>query len=77
MPRHEPPHIRTTVGENIRRLRDAADMTQLELANAIGMDPIGISRWERGKVMPRPETLERVAEVLGVEIGELYLRQAA
>lgn len=64
MPRQATPHIRTTVGANIARLRTARGLTQLELANTLGMDPMGVSRWERGKVMPRPEALTALADVL-------------
>lgn len=77
MPMHRQPHIRSTVGANIARLRAQAGLSQLDLANAIGMDPMGVSRWERGKVMPRPETVDRIAYVLGVEVGALYLQEAA
>jgi transcriptional regulator with XRE-family HTH domain len=77
MPRPETPHIRSTVGANILRLREGKGLTQRELATRIGMDPIGISRWERGKTMPRPETVELVAEALGVDVGDIYVRSAA
>lgn len=48
-------------------------MTQASLAAAIGMDPFGVSRWERGRVMPRPETLELIADALGVPVGSFYI----
>lgn len=73
MPTHETPHIRSTVGANIARLRGAAKMSQRALAAEIGMDQISVSRWERGKVMPRPETLDQIARVFDIEVGLLYL----
>lgn len=30
-----------------------------------------ITRWEKGKVLPRPDSLERLAEALGVSMEEL------
>lgn len=74
MPRQESRHIRSTIGENIRRLRDDAGMTQRDLAVALEMDQVSMSRWETGRVMPRHENLERVAEVLGVDVGVFYVQ---
>jgi transcriptional regulator with XRE-family HTH domain len=33
--------------------------------------------WERGKVTPRVETLERIASLLGVSVGDFFERDGA
>lgn len=35
-----------------------------------------ITRWEKGKVLPRPDSLERLAEALGVSVEELTQESA-
>jgi transcriptional regulator with XRE-family HTH domain len=64
-----------TIGERIKSARVAASMTQLQLAHALGRtgDDAGayISRVESGETEPRVETLQRIAEALGVTLGEL------
>lgn len=40
-------------GTRLRQAREAYGDTQLDLANAIGIDPSQVSRWERGVQEPR------------------------
>jgi transcriptional regulator with XRE-family HTH domain len=47
-------------------LRSYADMTQVELAMAAGMDQGHISRFESGKKVPSEEILRRLAKAAGV-----------
>lgn len=42
-------------------------MTQLELANKVGVTPGMVSQWERGTAVPRPEMARRVDDVLGAK----------
>ncbi|MGV9267273.1 helix-turn-helix domain-containing protein [Kitasatospora sp. NPDC003701] len=51
--------------------RDAAGHTQESLAEALGLDRSTVGRWERGKGEPRPWQRPRLAEELGVGLGEL------
>lgn len=58
----------------LRRARERAGLTQHELARRVGVVGAGrVSRWEVGGVTPRPETLRRLAEVLGVEATDLLV----
>ncbi|MFE2554381.1 helix-turn-helix transcriptional regulator [Streptomyces sp. NPDC059355] len=41
-----PPHVR-------QQLRLAAGLTQLEVAEAVGVQRLAIARWEQGQVQPR------------------------
>lgn len=66
-------HTKTVVAENIRAARVAKGLTQRQVSEALGMDAMAVSRWERAKVLPDPVgTMPRLAHVLGVEVGWLY-----
>jgi transcriptional regulator with XRE-family HTH domain len=60
----------------LRRLREAAVLTQAELAQLAGVRPATVSAIERGTTTPRPGTLRAIADVLHVEPRAL-LRAAA
>ena len=48
---------------NIKRLRESAKMTQVQLAAAIGCRPEEISRWERGRNGPGPMARKVIAQL--------------
>lgn len=61
------------LGKNIRHFRDAIGLTQLELANQVGVEGGGyISNVENGKIWPRPEVLEKITKALGVKTIDLF-----
>lgn len=62
-------HIKAIVGANVKAARDNKGLTQTQLAMAMGMEPMSVSRWERGIVMPAVPTLHKLAEHLGQDIG--------
>ncbi len=68
----------TTLGDRIaqsRRLlsvQEQRDVTRHEIAEAVGVDPSTVSLWENDKKSPREETLQRLADYLGVTPA--YLR---
>lgn len=62
---------------NLRILRSKSGMTQKEVANKAGIAINLISRYENGYAIPRLNTLEYIAKVFGVKIGDLvdgYMR---
>jgi transcriptional regulator with XRE-family HTH domain len=59
------------LGRNLRRLRIAAGLTQMELANRSEMDMGEISRLERGQRSPRLDTMVRVAEAMDLTVEDL------
>lgn len=51
--------------------RKGRGLSQLELANAVGVDPSTISRIERGAVHPSGKVATDVARVCHVDVNEL------
>jgi transcriptional regulator with XRE-family HTH domain len=58
-------------GENLRRARKRARLTQVELSTAAPLDRAAISRLECGERAPDLPTLLRICVALGVEPREL------
>lgn len=56
----------------LRQARERAGLTQHGLARLVGVaGGERVSRWERGASDPRPETLQRIAKALQVEVQGL------
>jgi transcriptional regulator with XRE-family HTH domain len=58
--------------EEVRRIRKERGLTQRGLANASGVDQATISMVESGKRRPHLETLDSLADALGVEVGDFF-----
>lgn len=58
-------------GSNLTRLRKSRSLTQLQLAQLLGVQPRLVSRWETGKTRPQFNHIVRLAEVLEVSLDEL------
>lgn len=58
-------------GRFIAGIRKEKNMTQAELAGIIGVTDKAISRWERGVGFPDINTLQPLAEALGITVYEL------
>lgn len=56
---------------NIRQIRLSKNMTQKQLADAIGVDHTIISKYEKGMTIPSVSRLEMIAKVLGVSVDML------
>ncbi|HRC88171.1 MAG TPA: helix-turn-helix transcriptional regulator [Thermoanaerobaculia bacterium] len=63
------------LGQSIAALRGGR--TQVELARRAGIDPATWSLYERGRRMPRPHALEKLAEALGVSVQQLEATASA
>jgi len=64
------------IGAQVRALRMAAEVSGGELAKTSGISPSMLSRIERGLVSPSVETLERLANGLGVPASRFFSDQA-
>lgn len=69
--RVQPTGIMATFGERVRDLRTAAGMTQNELSRASGVSSVYLGTIERGEKVASIDTVEKVAQGLGVEPGDL------
>lgn len=58
-------------GTTIKLLRESRGMTQVELAEKIGVGNKAVSKWETGKGMPDISLLQPLAAALGVSLIEL------
>ncbi|MER8855419.1 MULTISPECIES: helix-turn-helix domain-containing protein [Mesorhizobium] len=69
--------IREAFAQNLRALRRARGLSQEELAHQAGIDRTYISALERNVYNPSIDVVDRLAEVLGVDVAELLKRPAA
>lgn len=60
-----------TIGENIKKYRLQAGLTQDKLGESIGVTGKAVSAWEIGAKMPRMTTIERLADFFGVSKSRL------
>ena len=61
------------IANQIRRLRfEAGEMTQSQLAEAIGMTRQTVAAIEAGKYSPSLEAAFRIAHVFGVKLDEVF-----
>ncbi|MEW6417237.1 MAG: helix-turn-helix transcriptional regulator [Nitrospirota bacterium] len=60
------------LGARIKELRKAKRLSQSQLSESIGIDPKHLSRIEVGNSYPSLDRLERMAEVLGVDIKDFF-----
>lgn len=59
------------IGKRIAELRKANGLTQMGLADALGISFQAVSNWERGNTMPDISKLQELAGILGVSVDEL------
>jgi transcriptional regulator with XRE-family HTH domain len=59
------------VGEQIRRVREHANLTQHEVCGRSGIDVATYSRIEQGHSSPKLDTLIRIADAIGVGLDDL------
>jgi transcriptional regulator with XRE-family HTH domain len=60
-----------TIGRRIRLAREAAHLTQSDLADLVGVAANSICRYERGDVGLSVERATHIAEVLGMTLSQL------
>ena len=63
--------MKINIGQNIKRLRAAKDVTQEGLAEAMNVTPAAVSKWERGESYPDITLLQPLAFFFGVSLDEL------
>jgi transcriptional regulator with XRE-family HTH domain len=63
--------MKKTLGMMIAELRKQKGMTQLELADKMGVTDKAVSKWERDLSCPDIASIPNLAEILGVSVEEL------
>jgi transcriptional regulator with XRE-family HTH domain len=61
----------------IRKLREAAGLSVVEVAQALGVSDVAIYKWETAQTIPTSDKLPALADVLGCTIDALYGRDGA
>lgn len=61
------------IGEVLRNAREKAGLTQLELANKVGITRAYYADVERGRYTPSLKVLSKLAKVLGIDLNFLKL----
>jgi transcriptional regulator with XRE-family HTH domain len=59
------------LGEKLRQLRQDRDLTQPELAEAMGIEQSYLSKLENGKYVPSGDVFGRIREVFKLQVGDL------
>ena len=67
--------MKETLGKRIARLRREKGMTQLDLAERMGVTDKAVSKWERDLSCPDISTLPNLAQTLGISMEELMQTQ--
>jgi DNA-binding XRE family transcriptional regulator len=58
---------------NIAKIRKRKGLTQMELAELVGVNRFHISKIERGKRTPSVKLLIKIADVLNVSLDDLLM----
>ena len=58
-------------GSTIKKLREDKNMTQIQLAEKIGVTAKAVSKWETAKGLPDISLIEPLSQALGVSVMEL------
>ena len=59
------------LGEKIKKYREEKKLTQVEVAEVLGVKPATISKYEAGTLEPNIEALKKLAELFEVSVDEL------
>lgn len=58
-----------TLGDKIKKARIGLSITQIELAEKVGVNQSNIALWENGKRHPKPKHLQKLAEILNRDLS--------
>lgn len=65
--------VKKLFGQRIKNMRKALGLTQLQLAETVGVDAKHISRIEGGKNFPSPEVIAKFADAFKIHPNELFI----
>ena len=64
--------LNTVLGNNIKFYRQLKNMDQPQLAEELDINPYQVWQWEKGRAFVRSSNLPLLAQILGVEVWELF-----
>ena len=59
------------IGRFIAERRKKAGLTQMQLAEKLGITDKAVSKWERGIAMPDTSIMHKLCDILGISVNEL------
>ena len=59
------------IGKFIAECRKKANLTQMQLAEKLGITDKAVSKWERGVAMPDTSIMLELCDILGISVNEL------
>ena len=59
------------IGRFIAECRKKANLTQIQLAEKLGITDKAVSKWERGVAMPDTSIMLELCDILGISVNEL------
>lgn len=65
---------RVTFGERLKAAREAAGLSQAEVARRLDISRQAVGQWEAGGATPNPETLAMLADMYGTTVDALLGR---
>lgn len=60
---------------NIKSLREAAGLSQVDLGTQMGVVQGAVANWEAEVTLPKARDLPRLAQVLGCSISDLFVTE--
>lgn len=72
--RHKREHVRHNAARVIKDARTLGNVSQVRLAQLLGISQPLVSSWERGRVTPGLDDVARIEDLLGMQRGELYVQ---
>jgi uncharacterized protein YjbI with pentapeptide repeats len=66
-----------SIGEKITLARKNKNLSQAELAQQVSISPQAVGKWERGESQPDISTLNRLADIFGVDLNYFSDRNTA
>lgn len=61
---------------NLQKMREAAGLSQTDVAKTLRVDVSTVGHWEAGDAMPRAAKLPKLADLFGCTIDELFGRDS-
>ena len=72
MPEIAKENLSVLLGRAISRRRQKKGLTQLELAQALGIEQHSLSRMEKGQIAPKMARLQQIADLLDCSVADLF-----